>query len=138
MTDQGTNKAGFARDDQLKRDMRAELTANRSVRTEDSREPEPSGEDQPVAEWNQSATSAGGSAPSGMTPRDVFLRAELARHLERSIFPARREALLDALRRHRAPDALLERAAALPPDVDYENVQAVARALGMGVENRRD
>ncbi|WP_433887911.1 DUF2795 domain-containing protein [Streptomyces sp. CA-111067] len=136
MTDQGSNKAGFARDDELKRETRAELAANGAVPVQESPAPEPLGEDQPVAEWSRPAVQ--GSAPAGMTPGDVFVRAELARHLERSIFPARRDTVLDTLRRHQAPDGLLDRAAALPSDVEYPNVQAVVKGLGFGVENRRD
>jgi hypothetical protein len=135
MADQGTNKAGFVRDDVLKKRVQGELKANRAVRTEEDLEPQPSGEDQPVAARGGSVPSAG--APSGMTPEDVLVRSDLARHLERSIFPAKRSALLGALHRHQAPDALLDRVSALPGNEEYPNVQAVVRALGLGVEKHR-
>ncbi|HEY5835322.1 DUF2795 domain-containing protein [Streptomyces sp.] len=135
MTDQGSNKTGFARDDELKKEMQGELKANRAVRAQEDREPQPSGEDQPFAEAGTSVPEP--AAPSGMTPEGVTVRSDLARHLERTIYPARRAALLSALHRHQAPEALLERVAALPPDEHYPNVQAVVRALGYGVENRR-
>ncbi|MEC3998820.1 DUF2795 domain-containing protein [Actinacidiphila sp. DG2A-62] len=135
MADQGSNKTGSVRDDELKREIQGELKAGRAVRVEEDFEPQPSGEDQPVAEF--SAAVPEGSAPPGMTPQDVALRSALARHLERGLFPARRSALLGALHRHQAPDDLLERVAALPDHESYENVQAVVRALGLGVEARR-
>ena len=132
MTDQGTNKTGFVRDDELKKELQGELRANRAVRSED---------DFGVQGENRSAAAADAmpspGTPSGMTPDDVDLRSDLARHLEPSAFPARRSALLGALHRHQAPDALLERVARLPGTEDYPNVQAVARAIGLGTEERR-
>lgn len=133
MTDQGTNKTGFARDNELKRELQGALKANPALRAQEEFEPDASGGDQPVAEPGGPA----GAPPAGMTPRDVAFRNELARHLDRSIFPARRSALLGALHRHQAPDALVERVASLPPDEEYPNVQAVVRALGLGVESPR-
>jgi hypothetical protein len=130
MTDQGTNKTGFARDDELKKEIDGELKASRAVRPEEEFEPADSDQDQALAEPGTPV----GAPPAGMTPQGVALRSELARHLDRSIFPARRAALLGALHRHQAPDALLDRVASLPPDEPYPNVQAVIRSLGFGVE----
>lgn len=134
MTDQGTNKTGFARDDELKKEIDGELKANRAVRTEEGFAPEGPGGGQVLAEPGAPV----GAPPAGMTPQGVALRSELARHLDRSIYPARRAALLGALRRRQAPDALLDRVASLPPDEPYPNVQAVVRAMGFGVEVPRD
>jgi hypothetical protein len=116
--------------------MQGELKANRAVRAEEAFELEPSGEDQPVAEVTRVVPQSG--TPSGMTPEGVTLRSELARHLDRHIYPARRSALLGSLRRNHAPDVLLERVSDLPADERYPNVQSVVRALGYGVEDRRD
>lgn len=137
MTDQGTNKTGFARDDELKRRIQGELKANRAVRVEEEMEPQPSGEDLTVA-GPGAGTDPTAPAPSGMTPEGVGVRSDLARHLDRTIYPARRSALLGTLHRHQAPDALIDRVADLPPDESYPNVQAVVTALGYGVEDRRD
>lgn len=132
MTDQGTNKTGFVRDDQLKKELQDELRAKRAVRSEDVFGPQ--GENRSAAEA-EAMPSPG--TPPGMTPDDVDARSDLARHLEPSIFPARRAALLGALHRHQAPDALLERVGSLPGGQEYPNVQAVARALGLGTEKPR-
>jgi hypothetical protein len=136
MADQGSNKTGSVRDDELKREMQDELKAGRAVRPGQEFGPRPSDLDQSVADRAQAVPS--GAAPSGMTPQDVLVRSDLARHLERGVFPARRSALLGALHRHQASDALLDRVSALPHHEEYSNVQAVVRALGLGVENRRD
>jgi hypothetical protein len=134
MTDQGTNKTGFARDDELKRELQDALRANRAVQAdEELAEPQPSDQDPALT-----APARGGAAPAGMTPQGVYVRNDLAPHLDRSVYPARRSALLGALHRHSAPDALVDRVAALPPDEVYPNVQAVVQALGYGVENHRD
>ncbi|MYS24888.1 Protein of unknown function [Streptomyces sp. DvalAA-14] len=137
MTDQGTNKTGFVRDDELKREMQGELKANREVRIEEAYEPEPSGEDEPITESFPSG-DPGLPAPSGMTAEGVTVRTDLARHLERAIYPAKRSALLGSLQRHHAPDTLVDRVSSLPAEPAYPNVQAVVRALGFGVEDRRD
>jgi Protein of unknown function (DUF2795) len=130
MADQGTNKTGFVRDDELKREMHDALRATRAVRSGEPLEP-PSVDDELVS--GQVAVPSP-AAPSGMTPEDVVVRSDLARHLEPSIFPARRSALLGSLHRHQAPDALLDRVSGLPGGTEYRNVQAVARAMGLGVE----
>jgi hypothetical protein len=135
VTDQGSNKAGPARDDELKKELQGEIKANRAVRVEEAYEPEPSGEDQPVAEWDAGTTA--GAAPVGMTPQDVIVRSELARHLERSLYPARRDTLLEALRRHQAPDGLTQLVSRLPAAEEYPNLQGVVVALGLGAENGR-
>ncbi|MFI1095630.1 DUF2795 domain-containing protein [Streptomyces sp. NPDC020917] len=130
MTDQGSNKTGFVRDDELKREMQDALRSTRPVRSEEPLEPQ-SVQDELVT--GLVAVPSPG-APSGMTPEDVIVRSDLARHLEPSIFPARRSALLGSLHRHQAPDALLDRVSDLPSGTEYRNVQAVVQAMGFGVE----
>lgn len=131
MADHGSNKTGFVRDDELKREMQG----NPALRPDESYDVEPSGEDQPIAE--RLPADQGGGTPPGMTPRDVTVRSEVARHLERGVFPARRDGLLEALGRHQAPDTVVDLVHGLPADEAYANVQEVMRALGLGVENRR-
>jgi hypothetical protein len=131
MTDQGTNKMGFARDDELKKETEGELRANRPLRAEEEVEVEPF----PSEPAGEAART--GAPPPGMTPEGVTVRNELARHLDRSVYPARRSALLGSLHRHQAPDTLVERVESLPGDRVYPNVQEVVRDLGYGVENPR-
>jgi hypothetical protein len=63
-------------------------------------------------------------------------RADLARFLTPSAFPADREALLADARGNHAPEVVLERLQALPEGRTFENVQDVWAALGGTVEHR--
>ncbi|MFI0898907.1 DUF2795 domain-containing protein [Streptomyces sp. NPDC020983] len=135
MADQGSNRTGPARDDELKRESQGELKANLALRPEEAYEPEPAGGDRSVAEWRPGGPES--SAPPGMTPTDVEVRSALARHLEPSAFPADRGELLTALRRHQAPDGYITLVDGLPADRSYTNVQEVMRTLGFGVEAGR-
>lgn len=60
------------------------------------------------------------------------LRLEMARHLERAVFPADRRTLLDVLEANHAPDTVLEAVRRLPQDGTYANVTEVAAAAGTG------
>jgi hypothetical protein len=62
-------------------------------------------------------------------------RSQLARHLRPSVFPADPDALVDCAREEHAPEELVARIAALPPDT-YENVAQVWAALGGHTEHR--
>ena len=59
------------------------------------------------------------------------LRLELARHLERTAFPADRRTLLDVLEAHHAPDFVLEAARKLPDDGTYADVTEIVEGLGL-------
>ncbi|MEV0263594.1 DUF2795 domain-containing protein [Streptomyces sp. NPDC050617] len=138
----GADKTGPARDDMMKKQLRGELNADRSLRTDEEHELQPSGEDQPAVARDPAAESgtgapAGTGVPRGMTERDVSIRSDLARHLGRGIYPADRSAVLESLREHHAPDRLLDLADRLPDSERYENVQAVAASLGLGTEHGR-
>ncbi|MEU4347966.1 DUF2795 domain-containing protein [Streptomyces sp. NPDC023838] len=128
MAQHGRDKTGAIRDDEAKKRLQGELRANRSTRVEEPYELQPSGEDQPAVERSPNG-SLGGATPPGMSPQSVALRTELARHLERRIYPADRELVLKTLRRHRAPDALVERVSRLPEGGLYGDARAVASAL---------
>ncbi|MGK5632236.1 DUF2795 domain-containing protein [Streptomyces sp. URMC 123] len=128
MTQHGRDKIGPVRDDELKQELQGELRANRALRAHEQQELQPSGEDQPEVSRAPNA-SFPGSVPPGMSPELTVVRTELARHLERGIYPARRDAVLKTLRRHNAPDRLLDLAERLPADAEFTNVQDIVRAL---------
>ncbi|UNO38939.1 DUF2795 domain-containing protein [Streptomyces sp. MST-110588] len=136
MTTQGRNKTGPLRDDEMKHELQGELKANRAIRAEEDREPEPPGEDQPQTDRAPDTPLTGGTPP-GMTPEDVELRTELARHLGRAVYPADRAAVIAALRGNNAPDRLVDLAGGLPEGRQFANVQEITRALGHGTETRR-
>ncbi len=136
MTTHGKNKLGPVKDDEIKKEMEGELRSGRSTRAREERELEPPGEDQPEVDLAPDTTLTGGTPP-GMGPADVELRTELAQHLGRSVYPADREKVLDTLSRGNAPDRLLDLARRLPAGERFRNVQDIARAVGLGVEDHR-
>ena len=67
---------------------------------------------------------------------EVEERRQLARHLEGSVFPADRDALVESARRMNAPEKLVARLSRLP-DREYTHTEAVWEALGGRTEPRR-
>lgn len=129
---QETGKNGPLRDDEAKKRLQGELRSN----LEEERRMEPSGEDQPAVDRDPRSAGTGGTPP-GMNAQDVELRAELAQHLGRHVYPAGRDSVLAALRKNHAPDRLRELAAQLPVEAEYANVQEIMRDLGFGTETHR-
>jgi hypothetical protein len=127
--DHGGGTHGPRRDDALKRETRSEIQAGRSTRSEEWREPEPPGEDQPDATW--ALAGEPGGVPPGEDPEGIAARSELARHLDRHTFPASRGSLLAGLAAHHAPQQLLDLAAALPEGQTYASLADVLAALGL-------
>jgi hypothetical protein len=87
-------------------------------RAEDFRKQEEGGEDQPAPD----------ARPEVETQAEA--RAELARHLEPSAFPADRQALLAAAEEQHATEAVLGLLKQLPEDRTFQNVEEVWEALG--------
>ncbi|MEU9112669.1 DUF2795 domain-containing protein [Streptomyces sp. NPDC048483] len=133
----GTDKTGPARDDMMKKQLRAELTRDRSLRTAEERELQPAGEDQPATAQAPDTAFRGGT-PHGMSANDVAVRSELAQHLGRSMYPVDRLAIVERLVRDNAPDRLISLAKQLPEGERYGNVQSIAQSLGLGTEDLRD
>jgi hypothetical protein len=123
---------GPRKDDALKRETRGEVQANRATRSEEWREPEPPGEDQPDATW--APVGKQGSAPPAVDQDALETRSDLARHLERGIFPVGRAGLIGTLEAHHAPQALIDLTATLPGDVTFANLHDVLTALGLTVQ----
>jgi hypothetical protein len=130
------DKTGPLHDDEMKAEMQGELKADRATRAEEELELQPSGEDQPEASRAPDEALHGGTPP-GMDDEDVELRSDLARHLGLGAFPADRAGVLDTLRENNAPDRLVDVARGLPEGEGFGNMQDVARALGLGVEDHR-
>lgn len=128
MQQRGSDRLNVHRDDEMKHELQGQLRAERSTRAEEWRDPEPTAEDDP-------AVARGMVPPRGSASvteaEDEAFRYELARHLRRTVFPARRGDLLRTLREENAPDQLVETLQqGLPDDVSFVNVQAVMAALG--------
>ena len=68
--------------------------------------------------------------PPGMTPDDVQLRSEMAMSLRPSVFPARRDTLVEAARQEQASQGLIAVLSRLPEDREFRVLEEVAEALG--------
>ena len=120
-------------DEELEHEVQGMLKAERATRSEEWREVEPVGEDQPDITADPAGTLVGG-VPVGMTEDAVVARAELSRWLVRADFPATGPELVEAARDHRAPDAVADELSRLPEGEVYERIGDVVRALGYPTE----
>lgn len=125
----GGGTHGPRQDDALKRETRSETQAGRATRTEEWREPEPPGDDQPDATWAPEGRPGG--VPPGENAEGIAVRSDLARHLGRDTFPTGRAGLLEALSAQNAPQPLLDLASSLPEGPTYSSLADVLSALGL-------
>ena len=123
----GGGTHGPRHDDAMKKEVRGEVQANRATRTEEWREPEPPGEDQPDATWDLS---------EGADPRReaIQLRSDIARYLDRGAFPADRDGLMATMASHEAPQPLIDLVATLQAGVTFGGLGEVTDALGLTVD----
>jgi Protein of unknown function (DUF2795) len=75
--------------------------------------------------------------PAGTGPGDIERRAALAEALGKEVWPADRDALVAKAEEANAPDGVLSQLRRLPDGQQFENVQDVAQALGVGTERQR-
>ncbi|MDT0547798.1 MULTISPECIES: DUF2795 domain-containing protein [Streptomyces] len=120
----GSNRLSVHKDDEMKHELQELMRSGRPTRAEEWYDPEPGADDDPEV-------TTGPVAPLGAVGEAEALRFELARHLGRTPFPARRGALLHALHQAHAPDRLIEVAAELPEDRVFRTVQEVVAGLGL-------
>lgn len=126
---------GPRQDDALSRETRSEVQAGRATRAEEWRDPEPPGEDQPDATWAPAGQP--GSAPPAADLEAIQLRSDLARHLDRTAFPADRSGVVETLAAHHAPDRLIDVASRLPEGTHFASLHHVLAALGLPIESRQ-
>ena len=120
-------------DEELEHEVQGLLKAERSTRSEEWREVEPSAEGDPDVDAVPNGTLVGGT-PVGMDADAVEARAELARWLDRADFPATGPDLVQAALDHRAPDVVVAEFGRLPEGQTYERIGDVVRALGYPTE----
>ncbi len=75
--------------------------------------------------------------PAGTSPADVDRRAAIAETLGKEVWPADRDTLLARAQESNATDRVLADLRRLPAGQTFENLQDVARALGIGTEQHR-
>ena len=73
----------------------------------------------------------------GTDEADIERRAALAEALGKEVWPADRDTLVAKAQESNAPDAVLGQLHRLPAGQQFENVQDVAQALGLGTEQQR-
>jgi hypothetical protein len=132
---QQSSKHGPQLDEELQHETRGLVQGGRSTRAEEFRDPEPAGEDQPTGDRIYPEDRRGN--PEGMTQDDVDERSDIARSLGTSAFPGDRDSLVAVAEENEATDHVLSLLRALPAGQTFENVQDVARALGLHVETHR-
>jgi Protein of unknown function (DUF2795) len=132
--ERGSDKHSPRVDEELDHETRSlQQGAPVESRVEEHREQEGPDEGQP----NPDARLTGGRATAAsLDLDDAETRADIARFLTPSTFPADRDTLVADAEGNQAPQAVLERLRALPGGRAYENVQDVWGALGGTVEHR--
>ena len=132
MSEQTGGTHGPARDEAIKRQDEAEAREYAGEWPEPEEEPEDETERDAI--WAPAARLA-----ESPTPEDwqaVELRSDLARHLDRTAFPAAREHLLETLSGHGADDRLLDLVSSLPGRARFASLGELIRALGLPVDAR--
>jgi hypothetical protein len=130
MSEQVSGTHGPREDDAIKRQDRSELQAH----GEEWPEPDSAGEDDPEAAWAPEGRFAG--TPAGEDWEAIELRSDLARHLDRTAFPATPARLLETLAAHQAGQRLLDLVSPLPDGATFASLGELLRALGLPVEER--
>jgi len=124
-------------DEQLAHETEGLVRSGHPTRVEEFRDPEPAGEDQPTGDEHLMGPGREPGTAPGLTPDDVETRSEIARFLDRSALPGSRDDLLASAEQNQATQRVLDLLQQLPADAQFENVQDVARALGLGTEEHR-
>jgi hypothetical protein len=75
--------------------------------------------------------------PSGTDPGDLERRSALAEALGKEVWPGDRDTLVARAEEVAAPDGVVAQLRGLPEGQQFENVQDVAQALGLGTEQGR-
>ncbi|MFH9825023.1 DUF2795 domain-containing protein [Streptomyces bobili] len=113
MVERGGNPVSPRKDDELKHELEGQLRSGRPTHAEEAYEPEPSADDDIRVDPGGPVPPPGEARERAQAETEAdTLRVELARHLERTSFPADRRTVLDGLEAHHAPEPVLEAAPA--------------------------
>ncbi|RZU74672.1 uncharacterized protein DUF2795 [Micromonospora kangleipakensis] len=105
-------------------------------RVEESRQPEPAGEDQPEPKTVTAGASRGGN-PQGMSMDDVEGRSRLGRFITMTALPGDRAALIANAQQNAAPADIIAALEGLPEGIRYQTISEVWAALGHKNETTR-
>jgi hypothetical protein len=132
VSEQASGTHGPLRDEAIKRQDEAE--ARQYAGEWPKPEEEPEDETEREAIWAPAARLA--ESPVAGNWEAVELRSDLARHLDRTVWPVSRDRLLEILTERNAGDGLLELAASLPERQRYGSLRELLQALGLEPEER--
>lgn len=132
MSEQTGGIHGPARDEAIKRQDEAEAREYTGEWPEPEEEPEDETEREAI--WAPAARLAESPAPQDW--QAVELHSDLARHLDRTAWPATRERLLEVLASHQAEQRLLDLVSPLPEGATYASLAELLPALGLPIEER--
>jgi hypothetical protein len=118
----GSDRLSVRKDDEMKHELQGLLRSGHPTRVEEWHDPEPLADDDP-------AIAAGPVPTLGSLGPEDELKVELARHLDRKVFPATGPELMRALNDRHAPARLIDLVSELPPKESYRNAPDVVRAL---------
>lgn len=135
--ERGSTKHGARMDDAMDAETEDLQRTGHSGRAQEWMEAEPAGEDQPLPDLIPDGGAARGTGTEhGLGHDEAEARAELARHLRKSIWPAPGHILAEVAEEENAPSNVLSALQSLPEYRLYDNVQDVWRDLGGKVEER--
>jgi hypothetical protein len=128
VSEQISGTHGRAEDDAIKRQDRGELRAYAEEW------PGPDSADNPGATWAEAGRFA--ATPGAGDWEGIKLRSDLARHLNRTSFPASRAHLLQTLTTRQAEQRLLDLVSSLPAGTRFTSLGELVRAMGLPIEER--
>jgi Protein of unknown function (DUF2795) len=133
--ERGSDKHGPRLDDQQKHETEGLVRGGGSTHAEEWKEPEamPGPGEESLQSYPPGHEPG---TPSGITQRGVDIRSDLAKWLSDAHWPASKQELVRHARRMDAPDEVTGMVESLP-ERRFKNVAEVAKALGLGAENRR-
>ncbi|RLP94320.1 MULTISPECIES: DUF2795 domain-containing protein [unclassified Micromonospora] len=136
--ERGNSKHGPRIDEQMSQEVSGLVQGpgTGGSRVDESRVPEPAGEDQPEATTAPAGDLRTG-APKGMSSEDVEQRSRLGRFITMSALPGDRETLVANARDNDAPDDIVAALERLPDGTRYQTVSEVWAALGNKNETTR-
>lgn len=127
--ERGSDKHSPRVDDELEHEVEGLTRGGREPRAEEFREQEGPAEDEPTPDAVLQTGEEEGPRGFSLSHDEIERRAEIARHLRPSVFPARPEELVEVAREEHAPDWIVAALASLPDGV-YDHFEAVWEALG--------
>jgi hypothetical protein len=130
VSEQISGTHGPAEDDAIKRQDRSELRAYAG----EWPGPESPDDDGLNATWAETGRFAG--TPGGEDREAIELRSDLARHLDRTSFPATQAHLLETLTARQAEQRLLDLVSSLPAGARFASLGELIRAMGLPIEER--